>query len=60
MEMLGLILMLHKNYFCRNFLFPTDLQLDMEFWAQTGEFEEDELHEVASLFDNGFLLQLSY
>eukprot|EP00795_Rhopilema_esculentum_P013350 gene13350-4200_t len=29
-----------------NFLFPTDLQLDIEFWAQTGEFDDDELHEM--------------
>jgi len=28
------------------FLFPTDLQLDMEFWAQTGEMDDDELHEM--------------
>lgn len=31
---------------CRSFLFPTDLQLELEYWAETGEFDEDELHEV--------------
>ncbi|XP_070569847.1 cilia- and flagella-associated protein 65-like [Ptychodera flava] len=28
------------------FLFPTDLQLELEYWAETGEFDEDELHEM--------------
>lgn len=38
----------YSNFFspCRSFLFPTDLQLELEYWAETGEFDEDELHEV--------------
>jgi hypothetical protein len=31
---------------CRAFLFPSDLQIELEYWAETGEFDEDELHEV--------------
>lgn len=26
---------------------PSDLQLELEYWAETGEFDEDELHEVS-------------
>ena len=25
---------------------PSDLQLELEYWAETGEFDEDELHEM--------------
>ena len=32
--------------FVRMFLFPPDLQLEMEYWAETGQFDDDELHEV--------------
>ena len=32
----------------RAFLFPCDLHLELEYWAETGEFDEDELHEVRS------------
>ncbi|XP_067890912.1 cilia- and flagella-associated protein 65 isoform X3 [Heterodontus francisci] len=28
------------------FLFPTDQQLDLEYWAETGEFNPTELHEM--------------
>lgn len=40
--------MSYCNFFspCRSFLFPADLQLELEYWAETGEFDEDELHEV--------------
>lgn len=40
--------MYYCNFFspCRSFLFPADLQLELEYWAETGEFDEDELHEV--------------
>lgn len=31
---------------CRAFLYPSDLQLELEYWAETGEYDEDELHEV--------------
>ena len=27
-------------------LLPSDLQIELEYWAETGEFDEDELHEV--------------
>ncbi|XP_013412505.1 cilia- and flagella-associated protein 65-like [Lingula anatina] len=33
------------------FLFPCDLQLELEYWAETGEFDEDELHEM-KVMDN--------
>ncbi|XP_052080289.1 cilia- and flagella-associated protein 65-like [Mytilus californianus] len=33
------------------FLFPSDLQLELEYWAETGEFDEDELHEM-KVMDN--------
>ena len=36
--------LMHVN--SRAFLFPSDLQLELEYWAETGEFDEDELHEV--------------
>ncbi|CAC5365950.1 unnamed protein product [Mytilus coruscus] len=35
----------------RAFLFPSDLQLELEYWAETGEFDEDELHEM-KVMDN--------
>lgn len=28
------------------FLLPEDLHLELEYWAETGEFDNDELHEV--------------
>ena len=31
----------------RAFLYPSDLQLELEYWAETGEYDEDELHEVS-------------
>ncbi|KAK7113832.1 cilia- and flagella-associated protein 65-like isoform X2 [Littorina saxatilis] len=33
------------------FLFPCDLQLELEYWAETGEFDKDELHEM-KVMDN--------
>ncbi|XP_025115261.1 cilia- and flagella-associated protein 65-like isoform X2 [Pomacea canaliculata] len=33
------------------FLLPSDLQLELEYWAETGEFDEDELHEM-KVMDN--------
>jgi len=30
----------------RAFLYPSDLQLELEYWTETGEYDEDELHEV--------------
>ena len=32
----------------RAMLLPSDLQIELEYWAETGEFDEDELHEVRS------------
>jgi len=35
------------KYLCfREFLFPNDLQIDLEYWSESGEYTEDELHEV--------------
>ena len=34
-----------------SFLFPKDLQVELEYWARTGEFTEDELNEI-KLQDN--------
>ena len=39
---------MHFFLFIRAFLFPCDLQLELEYWAETGEFDEDELHEVCT------------
>lgn len=33
------------------FLFPRDLQLELDYWAETGQFDEDELHEM-KVMDN--------
>ena len=30
----------------RSFSFPTDLQLELEYWSDTGDYDADELHEV--------------
>ena len=30
----------------RSFLLPSDLQLELENWAETGQFDSTELHEV--------------
>eukprot|EP00794_Sanderia_malayensis_P017503 gene17503-19253_t len=39
------------------FLLPTDLQLELEFWAQTGDFDEDELHEMFVMDNNLFNIE---
>ena len=28
-------------------MFPPDLQLELEYWAESGEFTEEELHHVS-------------
>lgn len=28
-------------------MFPQELQLELEYWAETGEFDLEELHQVA-------------
>ncbi|KAJ7389222.1 hypothetical protein OS493_032690 [Desmophyllum pertusum] len=33
------------------FLYPSDLQLELEYWTETGEYDEDELHEM-QVMDN--------
>ncbi|XP_071792552.1 cilia- and flagella-associated protein 65-like [Asterias amurensis] len=33
------------------FLYPTDLQLELEYWAETGDYDVDELHEMR-IMDN--------
>jgi hypothetical protein len=30
----------------RSFLFPNDLQLELEYWAETGEYSSEELQQV--------------
>lgn len=39
-------------------MFPTDLQLELDYWAETGDFDEDELHEVG-VVDKNWLLSKS-
>lgn len=39
------------------FLFPCDLQLELEYWAETGEFDEDELHEMKVMDNKLFSIQ---
>ncbi|XP_038048739.1 cilia- and flagella-associated protein 65-like [Patiria miniata] len=34
-----------------SFSFPTDLQLELEYWAETGDYDADELHEMR-IMDN--------
>ena len=40
----------HSTFFIGNlfraFRYPTDFQLEMEYWSETGDLAEDELHEV--------------
>lgn len=36
-------------YYFREFLFPNDLHIDLEYWSETGEYTQDELHEVKSV-----------
>ena len=31
-----------------HFLLPQDLQLELEYWAETGEYTSEELHQVWS------------
>ncbi|XP_064646085.1 cilia- and flagella-associated protein 65-like isoform X2 [Lineus longissimus] len=37
-----------------NFMFPSDLQLELEYWAETGEYDDDELHEMKVMDNNLF------
>ncbi|KAK3591649.1 hypothetical protein CHS0354_040559 [Potamilus streckersoni] len=39
------------------FLFPSDLQLELEYWAETGEFTEDELHEMKVMDNKLFTIE---
>lgn len=39
------------------FLFPSDLHLELEYWAETGEFDEDELHEMKVMDNNLFTIE---
>ncbi|XP_033103427.1 cilia- and flagella-associated protein 65-like [Anneissia japonica] len=38
-------------------LFPSDLQLELEYWAETGEFDADELHEMRIMDNKLFDIQ---
>ena len=33
---------------------PQDLQLELEYWAETGEFDDESLHEVKLTFSIPF------
>ena len=35
-----------KSFGFRNFYFPNDLKLELEYWAQTGDFSAEELHQL--------------
>lgn len=39
------------------FLLPSDLHLELEYWAETGEFDEDELHEMKVMDNNLFTIE---
>ncbi|XP_053386703.1 cilia- and flagella-associated protein 65-like isoform X2 [Mercenaria mercenaria] len=39
------------------FLFPSDLHMELEYWAETGEFDEDELHEMKVMDNNLFTIE---
>lgn len=43
--------------FSRSFLYPTDLQLELEYWAETGEYDTDELHEVNAFQLETYLIE---
>ena len=32
-----------------SFLFPSDLQIELEYWAESGEYDDEELHEVKTM-----------
>lgn len=34
------------------FLYPTDLQMELEYWAESGEFSEEEMQEVIFNFNS--------
>ncbi|WAR10588.1 CFA65-like protein [Mya arenaria] len=40
-----------------SFLFPSDLHMELEYWAETGEFDEDELHEMKVMDNNLFTIE---
>jgi hypothetical protein len=31
----------------RAFLFPNDLEMDVEYWAETSDFTDEQLHQVS-------------
>ena len=39
------------------FLFPSDLQLELEYWAETGDFDEEELHEMKVMNNKLFTVE---
>ncbi|XP_050388962.1 cilia- and flagella-associated protein 65 [Patella vulgata] len=39
------------------FLFPSDLRLELEYWAETGEYDEDELHEMKVMDNKLFTIE---
>ena len=41
--------------FGRTFLFPNDLELDVEYWAETTDLNEEQLHQVSNQFLHKYL-----
>ncbi|KAK3742184.1 hypothetical protein QZH41_012071, partial [Actinostola sp. cb2023] len=39
------------------FLYPSDLQLELDYWAETGEYEPDELHEMQVMDNKLFMVE---
>ncbi|PIK59519.1 putative coiled-coil domain-containing protein [Apostichopus japonicus] len=39
------------------FLFPTDMHLELEYWAETGEFDMEELHEMRVMDNKLFSIE---
>ncbi|ESO88046.1 hypothetical protein LOTGIDRAFT_219687 [Lottia gigantea] len=39
------------------FLFPSDLQLELEYWSETGEYDQDELHEMKVMDNRLFAIE---
>lgn len=49
---------LYRLYFlCRGFQFPIDMHLEPEYWAETGELDEVERHEINILENELFTVQ---
>ncbi|VEL21045.1 unnamed protein product [Protopolystoma xenopodis] len=38
------------------FFFPEDLELELEYWAESGEYTPEQLHQASSGFKQGLML----